>query len=197
MGLFFQRGGRVSYGPKGGVSCYRLRYVIKGKRPALSESMVIDVSLKGHPLAAIQELSHEAGHAAFPFQFNLSSLEAFHEGLRSSEKLEEPKAAYFKNRRKDEGAAIASNVEIRREFLAHGWEIGLAGNPSNHRFYNRVYDIWGNTPAAWERMGGRAAGREFSNRVGGVGKKGWGPQSYYEIWDKEFEKLTQLLLRLP
>lgn len=194
--VFFQRGGTVSYGLKNGSSCYRRSYVIRGKRVVVVESILIEASLKGNPLAVVRELSHEAGHAAFPFKFALNSTEAFHRSLVESENIAEPRAAYFRNRLRDEGAAIATNIEVRREILRHGLDIGLAGNPSNHGFYNRVYDALGNTPGAWERMGAQAEGEAFSSIGEFSNKKLRRPQSYHEIWDKEFQKLTELLSRL-
>ena len=198
LGRFLENGGTVMYGLKNRGSYYKLSYTIKENTITVSESIVIDGSHKGNPLAVIQDLSHEIGHAAFPFKFNLSSLEAFYKSLEQGESIatmHDTKEAYFKNRVKDEGAAITKNIEIRREFLTHrGLDIGLGGDPVNHHFYNIIYDKFGNTPVAWEKIGTRVADKEFSiinNNL--VVKKLPKRQNYYDIWDKEFQKLTELL----
>jgi len=110
--------------------------------------------------------------------------------------VNDPRTAYLKNRMKDEGAAVAKNIEIRHEFLARlRVDIGLTGNPANHRFYKDVYNKSGNTPAAWEAIGSRVADTEFSHIQHPTDKKrpNQKHQSYYDLWDKEFQNLMELL----
>ncbi|MCL2161234.1 MAG: hypothetical protein FWH56_05025, partial [Betaproteobacteria bacterium] len=197
---FFNNGGTILYGPKKGGSCYRSSYIVKEKGITVVESIVIDGSLKGNALAVLQTLSHEAGHAAFPFKFDLTSMEAFLKSLvkgESSAAMIDPRVAYLRNRIKDEGAAVVKNIEIRHEFLTRlGVDIGLTGSPANHRFYKEIHAKLGNTPAAWETIGAKVAETERSHIRHHAKRPNLEYQSYYGLWETEYQTLMELLGRI-
>ncbi|WP_035060443.1 hypothetical protein [Andreprevotia chitinilytica] len=104
------------------------------------KEIVLDGSLQGSPISAVQVLSHEVGHALYPLEADVSNREKYING-----KLD------------NEGAATLKNIEVQREILADsGVDIGIAGRNANISGYNAAYDRYkrtGNAPAAREAIG--------------------------------------------
>ncbi|GGP22194.1 hypothetical protein [Silvimonas iriomotensis] len=87
-------------------------------------SITIDGSQKGDPLATVQTLSHEVGHANYSIVPDYSSKDAYVNGALA-----------------DEGAATMNNILVQRDVLNHGGpDIGIAGNAANAPAYNAAYD---------------------------------------------------------
>ncbi|MGV2288489.1 hypothetical protein AAHK20_07210 [Trinickia sp. YCB016] len=144
---------KIRYGePGGGSYANRERQVI-----------TLDSSLKGHPEALTQTLSHEVGHATYPYQEDFSS-----------------KAAYLRGTMADEGAATMTNIRTQREILAHGGtDIGVAGR--SHASYNAAYDQFlkdGNAAACRDAIG-VAFGNEITSSTG---------QTYNEYYGGWYDK---------
>jgi type VI secretion system secreted protein VgrG len=120
----------VVYGPAGGGS------QIERKQKVIT----IDGNQRNDPAAAVQSISHEVGHAEYPYVKDTSSREAYvAAGLA------------------DEGAATLKNIQVQREIIANGGpNIGLAGNSKNHEAYNAAYDQYlqdGNAAKAHKAIG--------------------------------------------
>jgi len=128
---------KIRYGPPGGGS-----YVSRRNRV-----ITLDGGIKNQHTEFVQTLSHEVGHAMYPYREDLSS-----------------KAAYIKGVMADEGAATMSNIRTQREIIANGgWDIGVAGK--NHATYNVAYDVFledGNAAACRDAIGA-AFGNEITS----------------------------------
>lgn len=122
--------------------------------------------------AVTQTLSHEAGHATYPYKSDFSS-----------------KSAYVNGALADEGAATMNNIKVQREILANGGpDIGIAGNGANHPVYNKAYDQLlkdSNATAARQTIGQQFGNGEISSvKVGG---KNLTYNEYYGSWyDKAY-----------
>ncbi|TKC83118.1 hypothetical protein FAZ69_25860 [Trinickia terrae] len=127
--------------------------------------ITLDGNLKGRPALYAQTLSHEVGHAAYPYQEDFSS-----------------KAAYLRSTMADEGAATMTNIRAQREILANGGpDIGVAGK--NSASYNAAYDQFlkdGNAVGCRDAIGS-AFGNEITSSTGQT------YNDYYGGWyDKTF-----------
>ena len=147
---------KIRYGEPGGGS-----YVDRN----FGRVITLDSSLRGRPEALAQTLSHEVGHATYPYQEDLSS-----------------KAAYLRGTMADEGAATMTNIRAQREILANGGpDIGVAGK--NIASYNAAYDQFlkdGNAAACRDVIGA-AFGSEITSSTGQT------YNDYYGGWyDKTF-----------
>ena len=109
-----EEGWEVQYGEADkGSSCNREKKLI-----------TLDGNLQNDPKKAVQVLSHEVGHATYPYRDDYSSLDKYVNGTLA-----------------DEGAATIKNIQVQREILTNGGpDIGIAGNAANHAEYNRIYD---------------------------------------------------------
>ncbi|NIF76900.1 hypothetical protein F3J20_05720 [Paraburkholderia sp. Cy-641] len=120
----------------------------------------LDRSLQGHPVKYLQILSHEVGHAMYPYQEDLSS-----------------KVAYVSGTLEDEAAATMSNIRTQREILAnHGPDIGIAG--ANTAAYDAAYNTFmqdGNAAACRKKIGA-----EFGNEI--TSNTGQSYTDYYGSW---------------
>jgi type VI secretion system secreted protein VgrG len=127
-----------------------------------SKTIVLDGNLQNDPNALVQTLSHEVGHAQYPYVADMSS-----------------RANYVNGALADEGAATLKNIEVQREIMANGGpDIGIAGSSHNHAAYNAAYD---NAIKTGNMVGGRAqigaifgagettstTGQTYSNYYGG------------------------------
>lgn len=147
---------RIQYGVRGGGS-YAMRDPDK--------VIVIDSVKKDSSTQLIQALSHESGHALYPYNDDYSSKEAF---------LSATKA--------DEGAATMNNIKIQREIIANGGsDIGISGK--NYETYKLAYDQYlkdGDADAA-RNVIGKAFGDEKTSTTG------QNYDDYYGDWyDKKF-----------
>ncbi|SMG54998.1 hypothetical protein [Paraburkholderia susongensis] len=146
-------GWQIEYGGVGnGSETDRLHKIIK-----------LDSNFQNNPLTLTEILSHEVGHAAYPYEPDYSS-----------------KTAYVNGTLGDEAAATMSNIRTEREVLEHGGpDIGVLG--VNHAAYNRVYDQFikdGNTTACREAIG-LAFGNEITSNTG---------QTYADYYGTWYEK---------
>ncbi|MDR2208786.1 MAG: type VI secretion system tip protein VgrG [Azoarcus sp.] len=151
---------QVQYGPAGsGSTADRYRKVIS-----------IDSNEKNNPERVVQTISHEVGHAKYPYVPDFSSKEAYLSGAFA-----------------DEGAATMKNIQVQREIIGNGGaNIGIAGNSANHAAYNAAYDQYlsdGNAAAARNTIGSAfATGEKTSNTNQTY-------QDYYGDWyDKNYGK---------
>lgn len=112
------------------------------KRTSEPKKVILDGNLKGRPNETVQVLSHEVGHAIYPYKADFSSRPAFLNATLA-----------------DEGAATMKNFQVQREVLAATGgktNIGIAGNPANHGAYNAAYDQFlkdGNAAVARQSIG--------------------------------------------
>lgn len=84
----------------------------------------LDPDLKNNPKELTKVLSHEVGHAKYPYQPDLRSKEAYLKGVLD-----------------DEGAATMKNIKVQREILKSSRvDIGIAGQPKNIPTYNKAYN---------------------------------------------------------
>jgi len=129
--------------------------------------ITLDGNAKNRHTEFVQTLSHEAGHAMYPYQEDFSS-----------------KAAYLRGVMADEGAATMNNIRTQREILANGgWDIGVAGK--NHAAYNAAYDasLKDGDAAACRNAIGAVIGNEITSTTGQTYSQ------YYGGWyDKAFPK---------
>lgn len=154
-------GWKIEYGPKdGGSACYR---------DLDPPTIVLDSSLKNDPTQAVQVLSHEVGHATYPYKADYNNLDKYVNGALA-----------------DEGAATMKNIQVQREILVNGGpNIGIAGNAANHAQYNSIYDAAlksGDVAGARAQIGEIFRNGEIAS-IGRAGKKAYG--SYYGDWYKE------------
>lgn len=128
-------GWKIEYGPEGaGSFANRER-----------KTITLDGALRADPMQATQVLSHEVGHACYPYQADMSS-----------------RAAYVNGALADEGAATMKNIQVQREIIANGGpDIGLAGNAANHAGYNNAFDQYQRTNDAAQARA--EIGRLFGN----------------------------------
>jgi len=136
------------------------------------KKIVLDGNLKGRPNETVQVLSHEVGHATFPYKADLSTREAYLAGTLG-----------------DEGAATMKNIQVQREILANSGgkvDIGIAGNPANHAAYNQAYDRFlkdGNAAAARQAIGNVYRNGEYASGANVT------YEQYYGRWyDKHYGK---------
>ncbi len=122
----------IKYGPAG-----------KGSHADRKDKVItIDSARKQDPKQVVRSLSHEVGHASYPYNADYSS-----------------KDGYVKGALADEGAATIKNIQAQREIYANSGktiDIGLSGNPANHEQYKAAYDQYlndGNAAAARDRIG--------------------------------------------
>jgi type VI secretion system secreted protein VgrG len=150
------RGWRVLYGTPGGGS-YANRQ---------GQVITLDGNLKANPVGATQTLSHEVGHAMYPYKEDDSS-----------------RAAYVNGCLADEGAATMNNIKVRREILANGGQdIGIAGNSANQPAYNTAYDTFvkdGNANAARKAIGDKFGEGEITSNT---------HQPYAEYYGSYYDK---------
>lgn len=151
-------GWRVLYGEPGGGS-----YANREK-----QVITLDGNLKANPVDATQTLSHEVGHAMYPYKEDDSSREAYVNGALA-----------------DEGAATMNNIKIRREILANGGQdIGIAGNSANQSAYNTAYDTFlkdGNAKAARQAIGAQFGEGEITSNT---------HQPYAEYYGSYYDKFV-------
>ncbi|MBR8316025.1 type VI secretion system tip protein VgrG [Burkholderia dolosa] len=152
-------GWNIRYG-EAGKGSYAAR---NGKPPAI----VIDSGDKNDPKAVVQGLSHEAGHALYPYKPDFSS-----------------KSNYVNGALADEGAATLNNIKVRREIIAAGGpDIKIAGDPANAAAYNAAYD-------RFVKDGDASAARAAIGRIYGAGEHASTPvngqlvnyETYYGSW---------------
>jgi type VI secretion system secreted protein VgrG len=125
----------VEYGPEGAGSFANREL----------KTITLDGALRADPMQATQVLSHEVGHACYPYQADMSS-----------------RAAYVNGALADEGAATMKNIQVQREIIANGGpDIGLAGNAANHAGYNNAFDQYQRTNDAAQARA--EIGRLFGN----------------------------------
>lgn len=125
----------VEYGPEGAGSFANREL----------KTITLDGALGADPMQATQVLSHEVGHACYPYQADMSS-----------------RAAYVNGALADEGAATMKNIQVQREIIANGGpDIGLAGNAANHAGYNNAFDQYQRTNDAAQARA--EIGRLFGN----------------------------------
>ena len=136
-------GWNIEYGPKGGGSSAN----------RATKTIVLDGNLQSNPNAATQVLSHEVGHAKYPYTADMSS-----------------KASYVNGTLADEGAATMKNIQVQREITAAGGpDIGIAGNSANHASYNNAYNQYlkdGNAAAARQSIGTTFGKGEITSTTG-------------------------------
>jgi len=144
---------KIGYGELGGGS------YAKRER----STIILDNQLEKRPIELVQTLSHEVGHAAYPYKENFSS-----------------KGAYLKGVMADEGAATMSNIVTQREIIANGGpNIGVAGK--NYATYNAAYDAFltdGDAEACRNTIGA-AIGNEITSTTG---------QTYNEYYGGWYDK---------
>jgi type VI secretion system secreted protein VgrG len=147
---------KVIYGSAGGGS-----YADRDRKV-----ITIDGNERGNPVEAVNSISHEVGHAQYPYVPDVSS-----------------KAAFLSGTFADEGAATLKNIQAQREIMANGGpDIGLAGNPANHAAYNAAYNQYlsdGNAAAARNTIGAVYATGERTSTTNQT------YQDYYGDWYDE------------
>jgi type VI secretion system secreted protein VgrG len=154
-----KKGWKLTYGPKGEGS--------HASRDSKPPTIVVDSAEKGNPVAIMQTISHEAGHAMYVPKDDFSS-----------------KGAFVKGALADEGAATLNNVKVQRELKSGGGaDVGIAGNPANHPVYNAAYDQFekdGDAVAARDKIGAQFGDGEYSSvKVAGQHVK---YNDYYGGW---------------
>jgi len=131
---------KIGYGRLGGGS-----YADRG-----FTTIILDSRVEKGTIEFVQTLSHEVGHARYPYKEDLSS-----------------RAAYLKGAMADEGAATMSNIAVQREILANGGpDIGVAGK--NCATYNAAYDVFlqnGDAEACRHAIGA-VLGNEMTSTTG-------------------------------
>jgi type VI secretion system secreted protein VgrG len=86
--------------------------------------ITLDPNLKSDTKSLVQVLSHEVGHARYPFKPDYST-----------------KATYLTDALDDEGAAVMKNIKVQREILdSTKIDIGIAGQPANTPIYENAYN---------------------------------------------------------
>lgn len=143
-------GWQIEYGrPGGGSETDRLNKLIK-----------LDGGFQNSPKAFTKILSHEIGHARYPYEPDYSS-----------------KSVYVRGTLVDEGAATMVNIRTQREILARGGpDIGVLG--VNHASYKRAYDQYlndGNAAACRQ-----AIGTAFGNEITSNSRQTY--SDYYGNW---------------
>lgn len=150
---------------------WEIKYGEAGKGSSANREakvITLDGNLKSNPRETVQVLSHEVGHAKYPFTPDYSS-----------------KGAYVNGTLADEGAATMKNIQVQREIIANGGpDIGIAGNSANHGVYNGAYD-------QYLKDGNAAGARQTIGTQIGIGEKtstsGQNYNDYYGGWyDKNF-----------
>lgn len=132
------------------------------------KEIVVDMNEKGHTADVVQSLSHEVGHAKYPYVADYSS-----------------KGAYVTGTLADEGAATMNNIRVQREVLANGGpDIGMPGDAANHADYIKAYDQYlkdGNADACRQAIGNKFGAGEVTSTTGQP------YADYYGSWyDKTF-----------
>ncbi|WP_310589928.1 PAAR domain-containing protein [Fibrella aestuarina] len=113
-----------------------------------TQTITVDPNERGNPTALGQTVSHETGHALYPYRADVSSRNAYVRGALA-----------------DEGAATLNNIRIQREIVANGGaDIGIAGNPANQQAYNNAYN-------QYERDGNEARARDTIGGIFGRGER--------------------------
>jgi len=136
------------------------------------KTIVLDGNLTSDPVAVVQALSHEAGHALYAFKPDTSS-----------------KSAFVRSALGDEGMATLSNIRVQREILARGGpDIGIAGGDpvKNSPAYNAAYNQFlkdGNVVKARDAIGSIFGSGERASTTGQLYKDYYG--SFY---DKHYPK---------
>jgi type VI secretion system secreted protein VgrG len=147
----------IYYGPEKSLSVIDRKY----------NRIKINGSEKGTPAGTVRALTHEVGHAQYPYKPDYSS-----------------KAAYLNEMHADEGAAMLNNIKIQREILANGGpNIDISGNPANTQAYNAIYDQYlkdGNAAAARTRLGELIGSKERLSYPDG--------QTYDEYFGEWYDK---------
>ncbi|MCL1635573.1 type IV secretion system protein [Luteimonas sp. SX5] len=110
---------KFSYGQNGAGS-------FVDRNDSRNPRIVIDGNKRGDAEEVLRALTHEVGHAEFPYRADYSSKEAYVRGALI-----------------DESAALIKNIQIRREILdaSNGaLDIGLNASAVNHKVYEAAYD---------------------------------------------------------
>ena len=145
---------------------------ISPKADRQNQVITIDSKQQGNPTVIVQSLSHEVGHAQYPYVPDYSSKTAFVDGALA-----------------DEGAATMNNMKVQREITANGGpDIGMPGDPANHATYNAAYN-------QYLKDGNAAAARSAIGTIFGTGEKtsttGQTYSDYYGDWyDKNIKHTT-------
>ncbi|HEY2020132.1 hypothetical protein [Paraburkholderia sp.] len=143
-------GWQIQYGKPGGGS----------ETDRLNKLINIDSGFEKSPKAFTKILSHEIGHAMYPYEPDYSSKDVYVHGTLA-----------------DEGAATMVNIRTQREILRQGGpDIGVLG--ANHASYNQAYDQYlndGNAAACRQ-----AIGIAFGNEVTSNARQTY--SDYYGGW---------------
>ncbi|MFO0575218.1 MAG: hypothetical protein U1A78_14605 [Polyangia bacterium] len=168
-----QTGWHIKYGKKGGGS-----YCDKGQKV-----IVVDRAEKKSPMAVMQTMAHETGHALYVADPYVGP-----EGLSKKQYV----AANVRRQLRDEGEATIMNMQIRRELLkrTHGhMDIGVAGRQANR--YKRLFERYRS------RLGNPKVRDKLRTRIGNIFADHEHPstapsktyrQNYSEFWSDTYDK---------
>lgn len=168
-----QTGWRIKYGKKNGGS-----YCDKGKK-----LIVVDRAEKKSPMAVMQTMAHETGHALYTADPYVGP-----EGLSKKQYV----AANVRRQLRDEGEATIMNMQIRRELLkrTHGhMDIGVAGRQASR--YKRLFERYRS------RLGNPKVRDKLRTRIGNIFADHEHPstdpsktyrQNYSEFWSDYYDK---------
>jgi len=128
-----KKGWEIEYGPEGGGSF--------ASRTSTPPRIVIADRYKENGILATRVLAHEAGHALYPYEEKLLSLDDYVNGASVDKAANE----YVNGALADEGAATLYNIRIQREILEASnpkIDIGISGPKDEEELalYNSIYD---------------------------------------------------------